>query len=81
MATGHGLPISGARLGPTRRDDSGGKAAHSRFSTPAEIAVGSSGALRIGFRALLLILMKMPRLWVGAVNSVLLKLAAFCRVS
>ena len=24
MATGHGLPISGARLGPTRRDDSGG---------------------------------------------------------
>ena len=30
MATGHGLPISGARLGPTRRDDSGGKAAHSK---------------------------------------------------
>ena len=29
----------------------------------------------------MLILMKMPRLWVGAVNSVLLKLAAFCGVS
>ena len=81
MATGHGLPISGARLGPTRRDDSGGKAAHSRISTPAEIAVGSSGARKIGYRAQLLILMKMPRLWVGAVNSVLLKLAALFRVS
>ena len=30
---------------------------------------------------LMLNLMKMPRLWVGAVNSVLLKLAAFFRVS
>ena len=76
MATGHGLPLSGARLGLTGRDDSGGKGACLRISTPAEFVVGSSRGRKIGYWGQLVFLMKMPRLSFGSRSHAMIRTSA-----